>query len=503
VNLNLLLTMAADAMGDRPAVGPAARPLTYAELRGRAERAAAWIDARRPEHVGLVDVNSEAVPVLLFGCALAGVPLAPINYRLADDRLRAALGMLGSAVVVVDATAAARVDVPAVAAVPRTQFLAELELAEPWTEPEPAGDDVAVRLFTSGTSGEPKSAVLRHRHLVSYVISTVEFMGAEEGDAALVSVPPYHIAGISAVASSVYAGRRIVYLPSFDAAAWVELARREAVTHAMVVPTMMARILDVLEQRGERLPALRHLSYGGGRMPLPVVERALTLLPHVGFVNAYGLTETSSTVTLLGPDDHRAAFTATDEAVRRRLGSVGQPVPGIELEVRDEDGHVLPPGTSGSIWLRGEQVSGEYSGLDEPAGGWFDTNDRGFVDGGGYVFLEGRTDDVIVRGGENLSPGEIEDVLAAHPAVAEAAVVGVPSEAWGQVPVAAVVASAAVAPTEEELRAWVRERLRSARTPERIVFVDELPYTDTGKLLRRSVAELLLTLSRSPAPSSR
>ena len=192
-------------------------------------------------------------------------------------------------------------------------------------------------LFTSGTTGEPKAAILRHRHLSSYIMSTLEFMGADEDECALVSVPPYHVAGISAVLSSVYVGRRMVQLAQFDAEAWVHLARDEGVTHAMVVPTMLGRILDVVEREGEPLPALRNLSYGGGRMPVPVIERALTLLPHVDFVNAYGLTETSSTIAILSPDDHRAAVASDDPLVRARLGSVGRPSPAVEVSIRDDD----------------------------------------------------------------------------------------------------------------------------------------------------------------------
>src|SRR6202034_2803959 len=177
-------------------------------------------------------------------------------------------------------------------------------------------EEPAVLLFTSGTTGEPKAAVLRHRHLTSYVMETVEFMGADAHDAALVSVPPYHIAGIAAVLTSVWSGRRLVYLPQFSPEAWVDLAAAEAITHAMVVPTMLGRILDVLTERGEKLPALQHLSYGGGRMPVGIVEQALEHLPHVGLVNAYGLTETSSTLAVLGPEDHRQAIASPEPSVR-------------------------------------------------------------------------------------------------------------------------------------------------------------------------------------------
>jgi fatty-acyl-CoA synthase len=257
---------------------------------------------------------------------------------------------------------------------------------------------------------------------------------------------------------------------------------------------MLRRILDVVERDGSGLPSLRSLAYGGGPMPRPVVERALALLPAVDLVNAYGLTETSSTITVLGPDDHRAAFASEDPVVRARLGSVGRALPSVEVSVRDDEGHELGPGQVGEIWVRGEQVSGEYEGgrlgLDD---GWFRTRDAGHLDGEGFLFVHGRMDDVIVRGGENLSPGEIESVLLEHPAVADAAAVGIPHQEWGEQVVAAVVVHPGEAVSEEALRAHVRDRLRSARTPERIAFCDELPYNETGKLLRRVLRDELST----------
>ncbi len=356
-------------------------------------------------------------------------------------------------------------------------------------------DDTALLLFTSGTTGEPKAAVLRHKHLATYVITTVEFMAADEDEAALVSVPPYHVAGVSAVLSSVYAGRRVVYLPAFTPEAWVGTARDEQVTQAMVVPTMLGRILDVLEHQREALPALRHLAYGGGRMPVPVIERALAMLPHVEFVQAYGLTETSSTIAVLGSDDHREAVASTSPSVRRRLGSVGKPIPSLEVEIRDDDGRPLGPNEPGEIFVRGEQVAGEYLGRSGGTeDGWFATRDTGCWDDDGYLYLSGRRDDVIVRGAENISPGEIEDVLVTHPAVAEAAVVGVPDAEWGEAIVAVVVLNKGATIGEAELQDWVRSHLRSSKTPQRIEFRAQLPYNDTGKLLRRVLkAELAAT----------
>jgi acyl-CoA synthetase (AMP-forming)/AMP-acid ligase II len=214
-------------------------------------------------------------------------------------------------------------------------------------------------------------------------------------------------------------------------------------------------------------------------------------LPHVNFVNAYGLTETSSTIAVLTPQDHRDVMASDDREVRRRLGSVGRPLPSVELSIRDVDGKPVAAGEEGEIWVRGDQVSGEYLNVrpNRPEGGWFPTKDCGWVDADGFLFLGGRLDDVIVRGGENISPGEIEDVLRLHPAVRDVAVVGVPDAEWGE-RIAAVVVSDR-APNPEDLRGWVRERLRSTRTPQDVVYRDALPYNETGKLLRRALKQEL------------
>jgi acyl-CoA synthetase (AMP-forming)/AMP-acid ligase II len=504
MHLTTLLEMAADGFGDRVAFGTTPSGLTFAGLLGRARRTGEWAVAHGVERIGLVDVNSDVVPTLLYGSGFAGLPFVPINYRLADEQLRDILARIAPAVVVVEDEVPARVGpVPGVEMLSRSAFVSEVDDPAPGVSASASAgtpDDIAILLFTSGTTGDSKAAVLRHKHLASYVIGTVEFMGAEDDEAALVSVPPYHVAGVSAILTSVFAGRRVVYLPAFTPDAWVDTARGEGVTQAMVVPTMLGRILDVLERDGERLPRLRHLSYGGGPMPVAVIERALDILPHVEFVNAYGLTETSSTVSVLGPEDHRQAVASDDPAVRGRLRSVGRPLPSVEVSIRDAFGEPVPPGETGEIWVRGEQVAGEYLGrAGTVEGGWFHTRDGGHMDAAGYLYLEGRLDDVIVRGAENMSPGEIEDALIAHPSVAEAAVVGIPDTEWGEKVVAAVVLTQGTHATEAELQGWVRSLLRSSKTPERIDFRDNLPHNETGKLLRRVLRSELASAYGGPS----
>jgi acyl-CoA synthetase (AMP-forming)/AMP-acid ligase II len=499
MNVLLLLDMAAAARGDDVAVQDAADALTAGELLAAAWAAGAGIgDAPGLAYVG---ANGLAFPIGLFGAATAGVPFIPLNYRLATEALHDLLVRQGDVLVVAEARLVDELRDLGHRVVEADAFAAAAIAAaragvEPGEVPFDA-DSPALLLHTSGTTSAPKAAVLRHRHLTAYVIGSVEFGGADPDEAVLVSVPPYHIAGVANLLSNLYLGRRIVYLTQFDAGAWVDAVRRESITHAMVVPTMLARICDALEaDPAGGLPSLRALSYGGSRTPASVLERTMALLPHVGLTNAYGLTETSSTIAVLGPDDHRAAMAGDDPIATARLASAGRLLPTVEVEVRGPEGAV-PPGEPGEIWVRGEQVSGEYAGQQAPldADGWFPTRDRGWVDADGYLFVEGRADDTIIRGGENIAPAEIEDVLLQHPDVAQCAVVGIPDEEWGERIAAVVVPRDGVDPAQldpEAIREHVRRSLRGSKTPDVIRVAAELPYTETGKLLRRVVLDRLL-----------
>jgi acyl-CoA synthetase (AMP-forming)/AMP-acid ligase II len=479
----MILEMAASA-GDRPAVAAPGRSLTAAELLDLARAAAARF-GRYPA-VLYLGTNHLAYPVALFGAALAGVPLVPLNYRLGGPQLDSLLARHPGALVLRQEDldpllAAADESVPVGSVVPGA--------GEAIGGPD---DPVAVLLYTSGTTAAPKAALLRHRHLLAYVWNTVEFGSAADGDTALVAVPPYHVAGLANLLTNLYAGRRLVYMPAFDAPQWLACVRRERVTHALLVPTMLGRVVAEVPSGDAETPTLRSLAYGGARMPLPVLEQALRAFPTAGFVNAYGLTETASSIAVLSPEDHRAALTSDDPAVRDRLTSVGRALPGIEFQIRGDDGSPIGPGETGLVFVRGDQISGEYGGASAlDPDGWFATRDRGRLDSGGYLFIEGRADDTIIRGGENIAPAEIEDILLAYPGISEAAVIGVADPEWGQRVVAVVVGEG----DPEEIRQWVRQRMRSSKTPETIIFRPELPKTETGKLLRRVLQSELETIT--------
>jgi acyl-CoA synthetase (AMP-forming)/AMP-acid ligase II len=495
MGVEVLLDLASAMCAERVAVGPRDGGLTFEQLAHQSGSGAAIIRESGAKHLAFVGLNGPAFSVAVFAAAKAGVPITPLNYRLSDEQLEELLATLETPLILVDDAFASRVRAEGRKVLSTKDFLARAAVEEPLAE-DPPENEPAVVLFTSGTTSKPKGVMLRHENLTSYSLQTVEMCSADEDECALISVPPYHVAGIATVLTNTYAARRVVHLPDFTPVSWLETVKREGVTSAMVVPTVLARIVDYVSERGgvADVPTLRSLAYGGARLPRPVLERALAVFPDTGFINAYGLTETSSTIAVLGPDDHRDATASDDERVRARLGSAGRAVPGVEFLIRGEDGQPVGTNVAGALWVRGAQVSGEYVGLGSSldAEGWFHTRDLAWVDDDGYLFIEGRTDDTIIRGGENIAPAEIEDVLVRHPAVKEAAVVGVPDEEWGERIAAVIVAKPGVVADSAEIREWARKQLRGSKTPDTIAIWPELPYNQLGKLLRRDVISALV-----------
>ena len=497
MHLASLVEMVESGFDERVLLGSVTAPVTGTDF-GRMVRSGA---STLPGYTSLVYAgeNHPLLPVALFSAAWAGIPFVPVNYRLEDAHLISLINRQPGALVLADEHTAARLGGIAEPVQLFDEWLVNLPAEAPAIDPPFDDDEIAVVLYTSGTTSEPKAALLRHRHLMAYLLGSVEFGGAGEDEAVLVSVPPYHVAGVANMLSNTFSGRRLVYLRHFEATTWLNTVRAEAVTHAMVGPTMLARIVEALEGADAGVPSLRSLSYGGSKVSERVLTSALLAFPNTGFVNAYGLTETASTIAVLGPDDHRAAISSDDPAIKRRLSSAGQVLPTIEVEIRDDMEQLVAAGETGMIYLRGEQISGEYaSGSVLDSDGWFCTRDRGSLDAEGYLFIEGRADDTIIRGGENIAPAEIETVLLAHPAVQEACVVGIPDDVWGQRIVSAVVLRPGQTVDVEALRDYVRHELRGSKTPDTIVFRDSLPHTDTGKMLRRVVlTELTQSLGQS------
>ena len=471
--------MAAESMGDREAVKLNNDSITFSELNHMSKCVASLV--KNKEKIGFLSENNLLMPSALFGAAIAGVEFVPLNYRLSKEQLNMQLKRISPAILFTDQDI--KVEGIKTIGINSLTFHNEAELNSHLDD-----EAVAVELFTSGTTGEPKSAVLKHKNLMAYILGTVEFMSADPEESVLLSVPPYHIAGIAAVLSSSYSGRKIVQLPNFSAEIWIRLVIEEKITNAFLVPTMLKRIVEKFND-SLTLPSLKNVAYGGGKMPRSVIERAMQLLPHVNFTNAYGLTETSATICMLGPEDHRSAFNSSDALIKRRLSSVGRPIPSIEIIIKNDKGNIWSPEELGNVWVRGEQVSGEYKGIGSKldSEGWFPTKDRGFLDKDGYLFIDGRADDVIVRGGENISPGEIEDVVRTHSNVEDVAAVAVKDTEWGEAVGLVIVANSPI--EDNEIIRLVKTKLRSSRVPSIIKYMDELPYNETGKLLRRGIRD--------------
>ena len=357
--------------------------------------------------------------------------------------------------------------------------------------------DLAELIYTSGTTSLPKGVQLTHGGLSSFAMERGDVADGSDRGVTLISVPLYHVAGLSALFLSVYAGRTIALMEQFAAGEWLERAARESPTHAFLGPTMLSKLLSDPGVETADLGSLQAISYGAAPMPLSTIQKAVEALPEtVEFSGAYGMSETTSTVTVLGPEDHRRREGESEAGHLRRLSSVGRPIEGTEIEVRSEEG-VCGPEESGEVFVRTDRAMTGYWGKEGGAGkvviddgGWLKTGDLGYLDAEGYLFLVGREGDMIIRGGENVAPEEVEERLFSHPAVADAGVAGIPDEEWGERVGAAVVLRDGFDVGIDEIEEHCRE-LAGFKRPEIVIELEELPRTSTGKLVRRELIGIL------------
>jgi acyl-CoA synthetase (AMP-forming)/AMP-acid ligase II len=457
------------------------------------------------DRVAVLQTNSDDYVATYFATALIGGVFVPVNYRAKPIELKHILTTARTKVLLAGdryqpLVEELRAELPTVetyvaleSATPGMIHFPELLAGAAPECPEATIDDsqTTILMYTSGTTSLPKGVMLSHNEFTAYVCNSVEMADGTPRGSALLSAPLYHIAGATNIMTSLFTGRKLVVLPQFEPTQWLEAAQSEQVTHAFLVPTMMKMLIDHPRFADYDLSSLVNLSYGGAAMPFPVIRRAIELFPpSVGFVNAFGQTETTSTLTILGPEDHR--LTGDEAEVARclkRLTSIGRPLPDVQVKVVDDAGVELPRGEVGEIWVSTPRVmkgyANEQGGADSPLrDGWLPTRDMGWIDEDGYIFLGGRKDDMIIRGGENIAPAEVEAVLQSHPAVEEAAVIGLPDEEWGQRVGAIVVRRPGQSAGEEEIVDYCRRHLASFKKPEVIHFVDELPKNQMGKVLK-------------------
>lgn len=488
--------------------------LTYGQLWDEVQRLAnvlRGIGVGRGDCVAVLQTNSHRYVQAYYAAAAIGAVFLPLNYRAKLPELeymittaRTKVLMLGDRYV--DAVAQLRSKLTTVQTYVAMESLHEgmlaldgliSEASAEFEPPEVEDEDTSILMYTSGTTALPKAVMLTYNDFTAYVCSNVELADGTPRGTGLLCVPLYHIAGATNIMSSLFTGRRLVLLRQFDAPAWLEAVERERVTHAFLVPTMVKQLIDYPAFAKYDLSSLENLSYGGAAMPFPVVRRAIEMFPKtVGFVNAFGQTETTSTLTVLGPDDHRLDGTPHEVELRlKRLKSIGRPLPDVELKVVDEEGRELPIGQVGELWVRTARVMKGYGAADGTTSplqdGWLPTRDMGWLDEDGYIFLAGRKDDMIIRGGENIAPAEVEAVLYSHPAIDEAAVIGLPDVEWGQRVAAVVVPRPGATLTADEVMEFCRQRLASFKKPEVVQFAEALPKNQMGKVLKKDLRSQL------------
>jgi acyl-CoA synthetase (AMP-forming)/AMP-acid ligase II len=508
VNTVNFVTIPSAIVPDQEILVFGARRLTYAELNDQVARLCAvfkQLGLKQRDVVAVLDTNSDLYIQCYYAAAKAGLTFLPLNYRAKDAELEYMINtadakalLVGDRYLELIGRIQSRLKLNKIIALgkgakPMARVADLIAKAEPdETEAEVDDEDISILMYTSGTTSLPKGVMLRFRDFAAYVTANVEMADGTDRGVALVCVPFYHIAGTTAYMTNIWTGRRVIVMPQFEAKSWLELVQRERVTHAFVVPTMMKQIIDDPAFANSDVSSLANLAYGGAPMPVQVIRRAIEIFPKtVGFVNAYGQTETTSSLTVLGPDDHRLEGTPQEiELKLKRLNSIGKPLPDVEIKVRDEDGKFLADGEVGEIIIRTPRIMKGYAGREDDSrlpDGWRATGDLGWVDGDGYVFFAGRKDDMIIRGGENIAPAEIEAILMSHPAVDECAVIGDPSVEWGQTIKAFVVVRSGHKVTEAELAEFCRSRLASFKRPESIGFIDALPKNPLGKILRKDL----------------
>lgn len=499
------LAARAAATPDRPALVVGDRTVTYAELDRESDAVAAAlaVDGVAPgARVAFLAHESERYYEVLYGCAKAGVVLVPVNWRLTAAEVAHVLADSGSRLVFRD-TKWAEASLPPDLAV---RVLAldgaqadTYDTYDTWkaaappsgdsTGPVAGPDDAVVQMYTSGTTGLPKGVVLAHRTFFAVRDALrgadLDWIDWRDGAVALSGVPGFHIGGLWWATQALDAGVPCVLLPAFTPGAALRAIRTRGVTTLCTVPAMLRALLGEPGVDAADFALVRKVVYGGSPMPDALLERCFTTM-RCDFAQIYGLTETGNTALCLPPEDHLPGT--------HRLRAAGRPYPGLAVKVVGDDGAILGAEQIGEVWLRSPaRMLGYWNRPEADAetlvDGWVRTGDAGCLDADGYLHLHDRIKDMIISAGENIYPAEIENALTSHPGVADAAVVGVPDDRWGEAVYAFVAAADGAAPTPAELSRFLRERLAPFKLPSRYEFVEALPRNPSGKILRRELRE--------------
>jgi len=487
-----LLRATARAAPRTPALGPIAGAIDFATLDARVDRIANGLlaEGRPQDRIAILGRNSDAQVELMFGILRGGQVVLPVNWRLAPAEIAYILAHSGVTRLFVDreflpAAQAASGDVP----IPTMVIDSELPVWRDAQSPAPVvprtgAEAIALQMYTSGTTGLPKGVMLTNANVVASVeIYSRPPLDLAPGDVIYAPAPMFHITGIGPMLRMAQSGARLVVSGAFDPDEAVRLMAREGVSYTTLAPAMIQACLAAPAFADADLSRLGLIVYGGAPIAEAVLREATARIG-CRFAQCYGLTETTGPITILSPEDHAPG--------RDLLLSCGRAAGDIAIRVVDSAGRDLPPGETGEIIVGGAITMAGYAADPDATAatirdGWLHTGDAGYLDAEGYLFIRDRVKDMIVSGGENIYPVEVENALLDHAGVADAAVIGVPDDRWGEAVLAMIVPASGTAPDAQAILEFCRTRIAAYKCPKAIRFVDGVPRNAAGKILRREI----------------
>jgi acyl-CoA synthetase (AMP-forming)/AMP-acid ligase II len=506
-NLADMVRARAESRGNAIAFEFEGRQTSFAELDIRTNRVANALKAlgiRPGERIAYLGKNSDAYFELLLGAMKANVVMAPVNWRLAGPEIAFIVGDCKAPVLFVgpefiDHVEKLKAQLPDVKSFIATEGRAPgwLEYAT-WRDTQSGDDpkvdisprDIAIQLYTSGTTGKPKGAMLSHANFLNLVETgkgeKPEWNLWNEQDVSLVAMPIFHIGGSGWGVLGLYHGAKGVIAREFDPNKVLDFFERSGITKLFMVPAAMQFVVRQPRAREVDFSRLKYMLYGASPIPAALLKECIEVFG-CGFVQMYGMTETTGTIVALPPEDHVEGL--------ERMRSAGKALPGVELAILDADGNKLPPREVGEIATRSGSNMAGYWNLPEATArtldrdGWLRTGDAGYMDEDGYLYIHDRIKDMIISGGENIYPAEVESAICDHPDVAEVAVVGVPDEQWGEAVKAIVVMKPGKKAAPAEIIGFTRERIAGFKTPKSVDFIEALPRNASGKILRRNLRD--------------
>jgi len=460
------------------------------------------LDITGSDRFAVMALNSHEYFELYHAAFLGGGVINPLNLRLAGKELDYIVRDSGTEVIFADqyfaaaiAQALAESDEPnnvrqivliGDGDVPHDMkyddLIAGIDIVEP---DEPEEEDAVVLMYTGGTTGLPKGVLLDNRAEILNMYHVAMVFGFDENAVNLVQTPMFHAASMAAILGTPTSGGTAVTLPMFDPGGVMSLIEAHGVTQTMMVPTMIGMMLQHPDFAPERIASLEQLIYGASPMPAAILDKIITMFPELQILQGYGMTECSSVLTILGPEEHKSGGD--------RLRSAGRAVPGVALSIRDDEGNEVAQGGTGEVWARGGNFMQKYWNKTEATeevfeGGWYHTGDAGYLDAQGFLFLVDRVKDMIVTGGENVYSAEVESALSQHPSVEQVAVIGIPHDTWGEQVHAVIVLAAGTEASAEELQAFAKESIAGYKVPKSIEFRDEpLPLSGAMKVLKKDL----------------